>query len=70
MGMLGLILILEIWPMITLIRWRMANQRGGLDVDTLSVTGQRMARISDVQTLLLIGMVFAAAMMARGYGVR
>ena len=70
MGMLGLILALEIWPMITLIRWRIANQRGGLDVARLSVTGKRMARISDVQTLLLIGMVFAAVMMARGYAVR
>ena len=70
MGMLGLVLALEIWPMITLIRWRIAHQRGALDAAALSVRGKRMARISDVQTLLLIAMIAAAAMMARGYGVR
>lgn len=41
-----LILALEIWPMITLMRWR---------------------TISSIEAALVIAMVIAAVMMARGY---
>ena len=71
MSLLGLILLLELWPMITLIRWRVAKRRGSLPVpEALAPTGKRIARISDIQTLLLVGMVVAATMMARGFGTR
>jgi putative membrane protein len=71
MGFLVLILALEIWPMATLIRWRSASKRKMLPPpEQLSATGKRIARISDVQTLLVIAMVVAAVMMARGYGAR
>lgn len=71
MGLLAAILLLEIWPMVTLIRWRAASGKGVLpEIDTLRGTGKRIARISDVQLLLLVGIVTAAAMMARGYGAR
>jgi putative membrane protein len=69
LGLLALILVLEIWPMVTLIRWRIAQQRGSLpDLGALRPTARRIARISDVQTLLLLGLVTAAVMMARGFG--
>ena len=69
MGLLAAILLLEIWPMVTLIRWRAAQGKGALpDVEALQPTARRIARISDAQLLLLIGIITAAVMMARGYG--
>jgi putative membrane protein len=71
MSLLAFVLLLEIWPMVTLIRWRIAERRGTLPpAATLQVTGKRIARISDVQTLLIVCMVVAAVMLARGYGAR
>jgi uncharacterized membrane protein len=55
---------LEIWPMTTFIRWRIANRKGqplpGLD----RVSG--LVLVDDVQTALVVVMPFAAAAMARG----
>lgn len=69
MGFLILVIALEIWPMATLVRWRRASARKQLPpAANLASTGWRIARISDVQTLLVIAMVVAAVMMARGYG--
>ena len=71
MSLLVLVLLLEIWPMVTLIRWRAASARRTLSPPSeLAATGRRIARISDVQSLLVIAMVVAAVMMARGYGAR
>jgi uncharacterized membrane protein len=57
--------------MSTLIRWRIAARRGPLVLPPAQVTSaRRLARVSDVQTLLILCMVVAAVMMARGYGVR
>jgi putative membrane protein len=71
MGLLVLVLLLEIWPMITLIRWRAAAARQTLpSPEALAPTGRRLARVSDVQTLLIIAMVVAAVLLARGYGAR
>ena len=71
MSLLVLALLLEIWPMVTLIRWRIAERKGALPLPAaLQATGNRIARISDVQTLLVVSMVVAAVMMARGYGAR
>lgn len=65
MGCLLLILLLEILPMITLIRWRSAARRG----DAIDTSRARtMARISVVQAVLVVAMVFAATAMARGFG--
>lgn len=63
MGLLGLILALEIWPMVTLIRWRLQLGRGA-SVDT--TPARTIATISAVQTLLTVLMVLAATAMARG----
>lgn len=71
MGLLVLILALEVSPMLTLIRWRIASQRGTLPTPVdLMPAARRLARISDVQLLLVIGIVVAAVMLARGYGMR
>ena len=70
MGFLVLVIALEILPMVTLIRWRKASVRGTLAPSELVPRGRLIARISDVQTLLVVAMVTAAVMMARGYGAR
>jgi putative membrane protein len=64
MGLLILILLLEIWPMTTLIRWRIAVRRGSA-VDIRAAPS--LARVSYLQAGLVILMVFAATAVARGY---
>ncbi|SCZ10705.1 MULTISPECIES: DUF2214 family protein [unclassified Pseudomonas] len=66
MTLLLLILLLEIVPMIALIKWRMALGKGRA-IDP-SKAG-RLARISHIEALLLILMVVAATGMARGVGL-
>lgn len=71
MGLLVLVLVLEIWPMMTLIRWRIAKAKGTLPaVEDMMPVGRRISTISTVQGFLLIGMVVSAVLMARGFGVR
>jgi putative membrane protein len=65
MGLLVLILLLEIWPAITLVRWRIARKKG-VEVDTRAAA--RLATLSYVQAALVVAMVFAATAMARGIG--
>jgi putative membrane protein len=65
MGLLLLILLLEILPMVTLIRWRIARKKG-LEVDTHAAG--RAATISYVQAALVVAMVFAASATAHGIG--
>jgi putative membrane protein len=64
MTLLAAILLLEIAPMVTLIRWRIAVARGGVPN-----TGHRgvFALISTVQAVLILLMVAAATGMARGF---
>ncbi|SDA52670.1 putative membrane protein [Pseudomonas sp. NFACC15-1] len=66
MTLLLLILLLEIVPMIALIKWRMA-MRKGVAIDPSNAG--RLARISHIEALLLILMVVAATGMARGVGL-
>lgn len=66
MILLALVLLLEIWPMVTLIRWRIQLGRG--EVINTQYAG-RFAQISVLQTALVVAMVFAATAMARGIGV-
>jgi putative membrane protein len=66
MALLALVLLLEIRPMITLIRWRKTVSRGEAP-DTRAAP--LLARISFVQAWLIVLMVFAAAAMARGMGM-
>lgn len=67
MILLGLILALEIGPMLALVRWRAQVQRGEQpDIGS----ARRFARISFVQAALVVLMVVAATALARGYGGR
>jgi putative membrane protein len=69
MSLLVLILVLEVWPMITLIRWRIAIGRNESPAAVVApAAAHRIAIISHIQALLVVLMVFAAAAMARGYG--
>jgi len=65
MTALVLILVLEVTPMMSLIRWRSAVRRG--EAPDLS-RAPLFARIGHWQSILLILMVFAASGMARGIG--
>lgn len=65
MALLVAILLLELWPMVTLIRWRMLVAKGTLPDPAPAAA---IARISYLQAVLLIGMVLAATAMARGMG--
>ena len=64
MALLAVILLLEIWPMVTLIRWRIRKRRGSA-VDVRAAPF--LARISYVQAVLVVLMVFAATAVAREY---
>jgi len=65
MTLLVVILVLEIAPMVTLIRWRVQVARGEHPDTHLA---PRFALISRVQAILVVLMVLAATAMARGYG--
>ncbi len=65
MGLLIGILLLEIAPMAALIRWRVEAGRGNLPETRRAGT---FARVSAIQTILLLLMLIAATGMARGYG--
>jgi putative membrane protein len=65
MTLFGLILLLEVSPMATLIRWRSRYARGE-EVDTRRAGV--FAGISVAQAGLVMAMVFAATAMARGLG--
>ena len=60
-GFLVLLLLLELWPMVTLVRWRR-----GVTPDVRRA--RRIAGISYAQAALVVLMVFAATAMARGIG--
>lgn len=63
MALFVVILLLEVLPLLTLIKWRLARARG-----TVLETGRALllARISHVQAWLLVLVVIAASGMARG----
>lgn len=63
MTLFVLILLLEVAPMITLIKWRIARARGAA-IDTGRAT--LFARISHIEALLVLLIVVAATGMARG----
>lgn len=65
MALLLAIVVLEVRPMIALIRWRRARNKGSVpDVSSAPI----LARISAIQAVLVVGMVLAATAMARGIG--
>ncbi|TWC12248.1 MULTISPECIES: DUF2214 family protein [unclassified Pseudomonas] len=67
MTLLLLILLLELMPMIALIKWRVAL---GKETTIDASRAGRLARISHIEALLLMLMVIAATGMARGVSFR
>lgn len=63
MGLLALVLALEIWPMVTLIAWRVQLSKGRNPNVALAPV---FARISWVQLAITLFMVAVAAAVARG----
>lgn len=61
------IVLLEIRPMMTLMRWR-AAVRGGGTPDTSAA--RALYRVNHVELALVVVMVFVASFMARGFGLR
>ena len=59
------IFLLELWPMITFIQWRIAVRHGRTPNTSRART---FSRISALQAALLVVMVLAATAMARGMG--
>ncbi|MGH2570116.1 MAG: DUF2214 family protein [bacterium] len=63
LGLFVAILLLEIWPMTVLMRWRSARRAGGIP-DT---SGARaLAAVSHAQAGIVVVIVFLAAAIARG----
>ncbi len=66
MGLLAAILLLEAWPMVTFIAWRIAHRRGRtLDTRRSHV----LYAVNQLQVALVVAMVFTASLMARGVGL-
>lgn len=74
MTLFAVIVALEVWPVMTLIRWRRAAvgaaaaSGGGLSIDPAAA--RKMATISYIEGAIVTVMVFTAVAMARGYGAR
>lgn len=66
LGLFGLVFLLEIWPMITFIRWRIQRARGDLSFDVGVLPKFRV--INDIEVGLVIVIPFVASLMARGFG--
>ncbi|MCB9779237.1 MAG: DUF2214 family protein [Alphaproteobacteria bacterium] len=62
LGLVALLLLVELWPMITLIRWRLKPQLRDAAV------ARRMATLSRIEVGLYVLIPFVAAAMARGIG--
>ncbi len=67
MSLFGLILALEIWPLLTFMRWRRELRRGVMP-DTS--TARRLYLVNHVELVLVVVIVFVASFMARGFGLR
>jgi putative membrane protein len=68
LAILVVVLVLEIKPMVTLIRWRIALGHGIAPEQLPGIASARaISRISAIQGILVVLMVVLAVAMARGY---
>jgi putative membrane protein len=66
MALLVVVLLLEVWPMVTFIRWRIARSRGqSLHQAPLGA----LYAVNQLQLGIVAVMVFVASLMARGFGL-
>jgi putative membrane protein len=63
MGLFLAVVVLEVRPMLTFIRWRQAHRRGA-PIDTSPA--RALFQVSHIQLSLVVAMVFVASAMARG----
>lgn len=63
MGLFASVVALEIFPMITFIRWRRARARG---VSIAHAPWRTLIRLNDAEVALVVVIPFVAALMARG----
>jgi putative membrane protein len=63
MGLFLAVVLLEVRPMLTFMRWRQAHRRGAR-VDTSSA--RALFQVSHIQMSIVVAMVFVASAMARG----
>lgn len=68
MGCFALIFLLEIWPMLTLMRLRLALRRGADPAPLVAPAAKGIALVGHVQATIALVMIFLAVAMARGYG--
>ena len=64
MGLFLLVLALEVAPMVTFLRWRLARERAG--ELAASAPLDRLIGLNDAESALVLAIPFAAALMARG----
>ena len=62
-----LVFVLEIWPMLTFIRWRRQRRRGEMP-DTSRA--RALYVLTHIEMALVVVIVFVATFMARGFAVR
>ncbi len=65
MALFLVVLVLEVQPMLTFIRWR-SQLRNDLPVDTS--TARRLYATNHIELAIVVVMVFVASFMARGFG--
>ena len=56
------LLLLEIWPMVTFIRWRVQMRRGTLELNHTKLFGFT----SYLEAVIVVAMLFAATAVSRG----
>lgn len=67
MALFAAVLLLEVWPMVTFIRWRIQRGRG----QAPDTSGARaLYVINHIEMALVVVIVFVASFMARGFGRR
>jgi putative membrane protein len=64
MGLFGVVLLLEIAPMTTFIRWRIDRAHGGVNAAAANLG--LLVKLNDFETALVLAIPFVAALMARG----
>ena len=66
MALVVVLVLLEVWPMVTLIRWRAARGRGRVpDISS----ARALYVVTHIEMALVVLIVFVAAFMARGFGL-
>jgi putative membrane protein len=70
MACFAAVILLELYPMIALSRWRKAARRGGESWRPDEGSARRIASIGHLEALIVMAMVVLATLMARGFGAR